>query len=288
MKLVRTAAFAACLFLAAPAMDAVAQTPLDDSLDDHSAKRLDRMEQAIRELRAIVFQGREVGKPVMVEPADTDARLQALTDKVNDLEQAITRLNGQLDDTGHALDEARHETDALREENGALKDRISRLEGAGAPAAQAAPPGGGPEASGSPATPPPPPPPTADPAAAFAAARQAYDAHDNAAAEAGFKDYIDRFGDTPKAPEACYFLGKTLLARQDWPDAAAADVAAVRLWPQTSWAPDALLDLAQALVGMGKPVDACQMLTELDRRYPKANADVKTGAAALRSQAHCG
>ena len=33
----------------------------------------------MRELRAIVFQGRETGKPVVVQPADTDAQLSALT-----------------------------------------------------------------------------------------------------------------------------------------------------------------------------------------------------------------
>ena len=94
------------------AAPALAQVPLDNSLDDHSAKRLDRMEQAIRELRAIVFQGRETGKPVVVEPADTDAQLSALSQKIDDLQQAITRLTGQLELAGHDVDEARHEADA--------------------------------------------------------------------------------------------------------------------------------------------------------------------------------
>ncbi len=55
-----TAAVAAafCLVFAG---EALSQTSLDDPLDDRSAKRLDRMEKAMRELRAIVFQGRETG-----------------------------------------------------------------------------------------------------------------------------------------------------------------------------------------------------------------------------------
>ena len=42
---------------------AFAQVPLDEPLDEHAAKRLDRLEKAVKELRAIVFQGRETGAP---------------------------------------------------------------------------------------------------------------------------------------------------------------------------------------------------------------------------------
>ena len=58
------------LVLASTAAVAVAQTPLPpaDPLDDRSAKRIERMEKVVRELRAIVFQGRDTGKPVVVQP----------------------------------------------------------------------------------------------------------------------------------------------------------------------------------------------------------------------------
>jgi len=111
----------------AAAAPAFAQVPLDP-LDDHSAKRLDRMEQALREIRAIVFQGRETGKPVVVEPAETDSQLAAIGQKLDDLQQAVTRLTGQLESASHDVDEARHEANALREENGALTARIAALE----------------------------------------------------------------------------------------------------------------------------------------------------------------
>ncbi len=46
---------------------ALSQTPLDDDpLDDRSARRIERMEKVVRELRAIVFQGRETGQPIVV------------------------------------------------------------------------------------------------------------------------------------------------------------------------------------------------------------------------------
>ena len=280
MKSFRLLAVALILAFAAPAL---AQTPLDP-LDDHSAKRLDRMEQVMRELRAIVFQGRETGKPVVVEPADTDSQLAAINEKLNDLEQSLTRINGQLEVNAHALDEARHEADALREENGGLKERLAILEqkldqltsAAAAPPPQPV----APQAAASTT-------PSDDPTAAFAAARQAFVAKDFASAEAGFRDFLTQFGDTARGPEAHYFLGRLLLERQDFANAAAQEVAAIRLWPQTVWAPEAVLNLSRALIGMQKPADACETLAELDRRYPKASADVRAGATAARGEARC-
>jgi len=267
------------LGVAAPAFG---QTPLDP-LDDHSAKRLDRMEQVIKELRAIVFQGRETGRPVIVEPADTDAQMSALSQKIDDLQQAITRLTGELESAGHDVDQARHEADALREENGALTARVTALEQRFAQT-EPAPPQSTLQSVPSAQAPPPPP---LDAPAALAAARLAYNAGDYAAAETGFHDVIDRFGDTPRGLEARYFLAKILLRRQAYSDAAATDLAVVRQWPETAWAPDAALDLARAMFGMKEAREACGVLTEIDSHYPKASAQVHAGADEVRSEAGC-
>ena len=277
MKTLRSFVLALALGAAAPAL---AQVPLDNSLDERSSKRLDRMEQAIRELRSIVFQGRETGKPVIVQPADSDAQMGALSQKIDDLQQAITRLTGQLESAGHDVDQARHEADQLREENGALTARVAALE-----QKLAAPP--------PPVAPPPPaadvapPPPPLDAPAALAAAREALNAGDDAAAEADFKDIIARFGGTPHGMEARYFLAKLQLKRGDYAGAAASDIAVVRQWPKTTWAPDAALDLAKAMVGMNEGREACGVLGEIGTHYPKAGAPVRTGAEQLRSQAGC-
>src|SRR5580700_2949219 len=248
---------AVALWVAAPAF---AQTPLDP-LDDHSAKRLDRMEQALKEIRAIVFQGRETGRPVVVEPADTDSQLTALSQKIDELQQAVTQLTGQLESAAHDVDEAHHEADALREENGALTARVAALEqkaaqDAAPPTVAVAPPD---------ATPPVP----TDPAATMAVAREAYNAGDLAGAETGFRDVADHYGATPRGLEAKYFLGKIMLKRQAFADAAAMDLGVVRQWPATAWAPDAALDLARAMVGMKETREACGVLGEIDGHYPK-------------------
>ncbi len=266
---------AAALCATAPAL---AQTPLDP-LDDHSAKRLDRMEQALREIRAIVFQGRETGKPVVVEPADTDSQLATISQKLDQVQQAVTRLTGQLEAASHDVDEARREANALREENGALTARIAALEQKAAQAA--APP---PVAVAQPETTPPVP---TDPAAVMGAAREAYNAGDYAAAETGFRSLADKYGATPRGMEAKYFLGKIMLKREAYADAAAMDLGVVRQWPATSWAPDAALDLARAMVGMKETREACGVLSQIDSHYPKASATVRTGVLDVKGQAGC-
>ncbi len=259
----------------------LAQTPLDDPLDDHSAKRLDRMEKVMRELRAVVFQGRETGRAVVVQPAETEGQIAGLTDRLNDLDHSLTRLNGQIEILRHDLDQSRQESLDLRAQNATLKEQLGALDRE--MRALTAPPPPPPQPEEAAATAPP-----QNPTAAFAAAKGALDAGDDASAEAGFKDFVDRFGDAPQAPEARYYLGKALLARRAWAEAATAEIGAIRGWPRTRWAPEAVLDLSRALVGLKKPTDACQTLDELAKRYPKATAGAKSGAAQVRAQAQCG
>jgi len=265
----------ACLVLAGG--HALAQVSLDEPLDEHAAKRLDRMEKAMKELRAIVFQGRETGAPVMVQPADTQSQIAAAGDKINDISQTLARMNGELEVIKHDLDQARQETADLRAANAELRDRLAALEKAVKDLTQPPPP-----PSAAPAAP-------QDPAAAFAAAKAALTAGDTATAEAGFRDYVDHYGDGPGGPEARYYLAKALMNRQAWPDAATAEIGAIRGWPRTRWAPDAVLDLSKSLVEMGKTQDACQTLDELARRYPKAASPaILKAAAGLRAKAQCG
>ncbi len=266
----------AAALVAASSLPVHAQVSLDEPLDEHAAKRLDRMEKAMKELRAIVFQGRETGAPVVVQPAETQGEIAAQGDKINDINQTLARLNGELEVIKHDLDQARQEDADLRAANATLSGQVAALEKAvkdlTPPPAPPAPP--------APVAPP-------DPAGAFAAAKARLDAGDTAGAEAAFRDYIDHFGDGPEGPEARYYLARTLIARQAWPDAATAEIGAIRGWPHTRWAPEAVLGLSRSLVAMGKSADACQTLSELARRYPGATAAVRKSAAAIRAQAQC-
>jgi tol-pal system protein YbgF len=272
------------LAVLATAGSAVSQTPLPaegvpDPLDSRDAKRVDRMEKVVRELRAIVFQLRDTGKPVVVQPADTDARLAEMTDKLNDLEQTLRGVNGSVEGAARELDLAKRENVALKAQLQSLTDRLTALEAkltAAETAATPADPAAGPA-----------PAPAGDPGKDFTQARQLMLAGDYDAAEAAFSAYVANYPDGPRAPEANYWWGKTLSVRGAHANAAQAYIAAIRGWPQTAWAPDAVVELSRSLVALKKPADACKTLAEFARRYPKAPANIASRAAATRTQAKC-
>lgn len=254
------------------------QTPMPDPLDDRSVKRLERMEKVVRELRSIVFQGRDSGKPVVVQPAETEGQLQGLAQRIVDLEETLTALNRQnegatfeLDQTRRALAEAQAANRALADRLAALEARTGKIEAdaqAVAAEEEAA------EAEG-------------DPDAEFAAARKLMLDGDYDGAFVAFDRFVKQYGDTPKGAEGRYWLGKTLSVRGDHGGAAGAYIGAIRGWPKTTWAPDAVLELSRSLIALKKPADACQTLDELARRYPKAPAGVLSRAATARVQAKC-
>jgi tol-pal system protein YbgF len=272
----------AALTLSLGAAAAWSQTPMPDPLDDRSVKRLEKMEKVVRELRSIVFQGRDSGNPVVVMPAETDSQIQALTDRVADLEETLTRLNGANESLTYDLQQARKALAASDAANRSLGDRLAALEGratqieatVASQQAVASEEDSAQEAAG-------------DPDGDFARARKFMLDGDYDSAEAAFQAFVKRYGDTEKGPEARYWLGKTLSVRGANADAAGAFIGSIRGWPKTSWAPDATLELARSLVALKKPADACQTLDELTRRYPKAPATVMTRAQAVRGQAKC-
>jgi tol-pal system protein YbgF len=277
----RAAPFLAVLFAITTSLAVQAQTPMPDPLDDRSVRRLDKMEKVVRELRSIVFQGRDTGRPVMVQDAETGEVISGLTERVGDLELSLTRLNATNEQQAIDLDRTRRALEVSEASNRALTDRLVAVEGrlAALEARAAETPATSQEEIAAEAP--------ADPDALFSQGRQLMAEGDYRGAEGVFDRYVEVFGDTPKAPEARYWLGKTLTARGANADAASAYLGAVRGWPKTSWAPDAVVELARALVAQKLPADACQTLGELQRRYPKAPASVLTRAQAVSQQAKC-
>ena len=288
------AAATLALTLAGAAGHALAQTPLmEDPLDDRSKRRLDNMEKVMRELRTIVFQGRNTGKPVVVQPAETESQMQSLTQRVEDLEQTLRRVNGDNETLVRDLDQARRGAASAQDRAASLESRLSALE-AQIAAAQAPPPPsaglpqgalgslpGTPNLAGAPTQG------AASPTAAFTAANNLLLEGDYAGAEAAFTDFIALYPDHARAPEANYRLGQTLTARRANADAAGAYIAAIRGYPKTAWAPDAMLELARSLLTQGDRANACSVLANLSSRYPTASAQVKGRAATTALQAKC-
>jgi len=271
-------------------VSALAQTSMDDPLDARDARRVERMEKVVRELRAIVFQGRDTGRPVVVQPAETDYRLADLDRRLSDLETVLTRINGQIETNNFEARQAAERTAALEAQIQALGERIATLEAyTGAPIGGAGANGGGTTPPGFGATPAPG---VSDgggsPQADFDRARGLMLSGDYDAAETAFEGFTATHEGSSLAPEASYWLGKTLVVRGADAEAASAFIAAIRGWPTTAWAPDAVLELSRSLIALERNPEACQTLGELSRRYPNAAPSIKSRATAARTQARCG
>ncbi len=271
----------------AAAGQGLAQTPIDsDPLDDRSKRRLDNMEKVVRELRSIVYQGRSTGKPIVIQSAETDSVVEILKTHVDDLEQSLKRMTADNETQLRDLDQARKDLAAALNHEAALEARLGVLEGKVA-AALAPPPAEQPAAPPTAALPSPAAAPAVTPAAAFAAANKQLLDGDYPHAESAFADFVQRYPTDPRAAEANYHLGQTLTVRANTADAAGAYLAAIRGYPKTVWAPDAMLQLSRALHTLGDQANACKVLDDLNKRYPMAPPPVQSRAATTRAQAKC-
>jgi len=253
--------------------------------------RLQRIEKDLREVRSIVLQARATGQPVEVRTAASDAQLATMQTKLDDLDQSVRGLTGQIEVLSHQLDLAKQDDAANQAQSAALADRLDRLE----------------KQVAATAAPPPPPPGSGadgtlngqagqasagdtgggDANGAYVKARQLLLNGDYPAAGDAFQSFIDTYGTNASVPAAHYWLGEIKYTQGDYQAAAANLVGAIRGWPKTPWAPDAMVKLSLSLVQLNKPTDACAALTEFDRHYPKATPAAKTRAAAARTKAGC-
>jgi tol-pal system protein YbgF len=256
--------------------------------DEPSAKRLDRFEKELREVRQIVLQAHATGQPVEIKEAGPDPQLVALQGRIDETNDMVRHLTGEIETLTHQLELARKDADDSRAQTAALADRVDKLEKLATATAPPAPPpppvaaGSGADANAAPQAPGP-----GDAKAAYAHARQMLEDGDYAGAAGELQAYVDHYGDTPTGPAARYWLGEAKFIQKDYAGAATAYLGAIRGWPKTAWAPEAVVKLSQALVELGKPQDACGALGELDRRYPHTTPATKARAASVRTRAQC-
>ncbi len=265
--------------------------------------RLQREEKALRELRQIVLQAKAQGAPVEVKDAGPDPQIGELRTRIGDLEETLRKQTGQMELTAHDAAVAAKSAADANEANKALIARLETLEKqlAAAPVGPPPPPpltGGavnpgsgvlgtlsGP-ASGSVSAP-------ADAAGGdeptiYRQARQTLDSGDYVGGATALQDYLQRFPNSPRAPEANYWLGRTLALRNMHAEAAGAYARALKGWPQTTWGGDAVLRLSSSLIELKRNPDACRALTEFDSRYAaKAAPALKSRAKDTRALAAC-
>lgn len=110
---------------------------------------------------------------------------------------------------------------------------------------------------------------------------------DYSTAEQGFRDHIARFPKDPKAADAHYWLGESLLGQQKYRDAAETFLAASKDYPKAKKAPDMLLKLGVSLVGLNQRDVACATFGEIGKRYPDISGALKERVKQERALAAC-
>jgi TolA-binding protein len=274
-------------------------------------KRVGKLESEMRAVQRKVFPG---GDPKFFEPeiaprapvvetpvgSPASSPLVDLTVRMGELERQLRTLTGQVEANQFKQRQLEEAQTKLR---GDVEFRLTALEGGGAgpatttstaattpsqpdtPAKPGAKPDTGPLAKPAVA---PPMPKAATPDAAWKAAYANVTAKNWPKTELAMTDFIAGYPKSTRLPQAQYWLGRSHALRDENALAAKAYLELYQTAPRSDRAPDALIGLADAMIGLKKPKDACRVLGELDTVYGAAlTAGQKSGAKASRTKAKC-
>lgn len=106
-------------------------------------------------------------------------------------------------------------------------------------------------------------------------------------AEAGFRDYVERFPDDARIPDARYWLGESLFGQERYKEAAEVFLAASKAHPKAKKAPDMLLKLGVSLAALNQRDVACATFAEIGKRYPGASDALKGRVVQEQALAGC-
>ena len=107
------------------------------------------------------------------------------------------------------------------------------------------------------------------------------------AAEQGFRNFLENYPDDELAANAQYWLGESLLAQQNYREAADAFLKTYTDHPGNAKSPDSLLKLGMSLHGLGEAQAACATFSELLNKFPNAAPAVLSQARDERRRAQC-
>jgi len=299
--------------------------------------RVQRLERDLRDLQAETF--RRGGKAPTAnaaapapEPAPMPAAeaaqpqstvdLEPLMRRVNEMEESIGRLTGQMEELGHQVDQLSQKADRLQKQLDFQANQQNNT--APVPLAGAAPPAGDALASAAPPDPnapilrPLPPAPaqgtlgqipadtplpqvrTGQPPAAAAAAppadpKREFDSAMNLLSRAqyqqaslAFRSFADAHPDDDRASAALYWTGDIAYSTKKDYDEAARDFAELlKKYPKSPRAPDSMLKLGLSLFELGQMKEGCAALAALPAKYPDASPAIATRARNERRDNKC-
>jgi len=257
--------------------------------DPMLGKRVGKLESEMKAVQRKVFPG---GDPRFFEPEiqpqapaaaepvgnPASAPLTDLTARVGGLELQLRTLTGQVEANQFKL---RQVEEALAKFRGDAEFRLTALEGGAKPADTAT----APVDTAPPAKPP------AGPMTVEEQWRAAYAlvvAKDYPGAETALTDFLAANPKAARASDAQYWLGKTYAAEKSHARAAKAFLDGYQKYPKGPRAGASLLGLAQALIDLKKPEQACRSLNELDSVYGATlTSELKAQSAKARTTAKC-
>jgi len=208
-----------------------------------------------------------------------------IEDRLNQLQQAISLLTGQIEQLQYKNNQLQQQLEKMQAD---YEFRLEQVEK------------GGGRAGAAPARPPAPstaaaPPPAAGAAGAAGAADQVYnDAFkklqdgDYAGAETGFKAFVQRYPKHALAGNAQYWLGETFYARRDYQNAMTAFAEGYKAYKASPKGPDNLLKLGVTLANLSRKTDACAIFARFAQDYPRATDLQKRRIDQERQKNGCG
>ncbi len=211
-----------------------------------------------------------------------------LLDRVSTLEQELRDVRGRAEQAEFRERQLRERVEKLQ---GDLDFRLQQLEGQGQRQG-AAPAQGAPAAA---ARPTPAPAAAAAPAAAsgprtpqraLSEGQAALGRRDYTAAEAAAREVIGA-REAARMQDGYLLLGEALLGKRDFPAAAVAFDDAYKRNQQSSRAPEAMLGVANALIGLNNNREACVQLADIRSRFPNLQGAVAERVADARRRAQC-
>ena len=217
-----------------------------------------------------------------------------IDDRLNQLQQAITLLTGQMEQLQYRNQQLQQQMEKMQTD---YEFRLDQMEkGGGGRPSGAAPPAARPNAAPPPGLVPPPAAGAAPPAAAAGGAGEqlSHDAFkmlqdgDYAGAERGFKTFVQRNPQHALAGNAQYWLGETYYVRRDYQNAMVAFAEGYKVYKTSAKGPDNLLKLGITLAVMGKKPEACATFSRFNQDYPRSTDLQKRRIDQERQKLGCG
>jgi tol-pal system protein YbgF len=208
-----------------------------------------------------------------------------MEDRINQLQQSLTQLTGQLEQLQNRNQQLQQQMDKMRTDYDYRLDQLEKGGGGKAPPPRPAGPPVAPTAGGSAA---PPTLPTASGDQAYHDAFKLLQDGDYAAAERGFRSFVQSNPKSQLAGSAEYWLGETDYARRDYANALTAYAEGYKAYKASPKGPDNLLKLGITLAALGRKPDACAVFSRFSQDYPRATDLQKRRVDQERQKNQCG